>query len=92
MSDQQDRLDNIIHILAITGSYQDSGQTAIDGGAVERAKADLLSWHKEECLRKLPKKFDRATMVEASKKDYYIMHGFNQCIDEQRASLEVEEQ
>jgi hypothetical protein len=40
-------IDKILHILAVTGTYQDAGQTCLDGDAITRAKQAITSLTKE---------------------------------------------
>jgi hypothetical protein len=47
MTNYNERLDKILHILAVTGKYQDAGQTCLDGGAITRAKQAITSLIKE---------------------------------------------
>lgn len=48
----------------------------------EKAKAQIV--------KAIPKKFDRKTMVEASKIDCYGMNGYNQAIDDIKRNLGLE--
>ena len=58
-------------------------------------KADLLAWHREECEKMIPSKVEW-TVGEARQfstdpaQSHMYQFGYNQAIDDIRASLEVE--
>ncbi len=91
MTNYNERLDEILHILAVTGTYQDAGQTCLDGNAITRAKLSLTSLIKELVAEAKPSyKTDTRGATQNPNNAFYHTkkaQGYNEAIEDYEQNL-----